>query len=61
MLFGASFLIGQEIYSQNTPIKNGEATNCTYTGNPSDYCNASNGTNNLKVINCRPGETSCQY
>lgn len=39
----------------------GTATNCAYTGNSSDYCNASDGTHNLKVINCRPGSTSCYY
>lgn len=39
----------------------GTATNCTYTGNSSDYCNASDGTHNLKVLNCRPGTTSCYY
>ena len=38
-----------------------EATNCTYTGNSSDYCNASDGTNNVKVINCAPGSTDCYY
>jgi hypothetical protein len=38
-----------------------EATNCTFTGNSSDYCNASDGTNNLKVINCTPGTTDCFY
>jgi hypothetical protein len=37
------------------------AANCTFTGNSSDYCNASDGTHNLKVINCRPGETDCGY
>jgi hypothetical protein len=38
-----------------------EATNCTYTGNSSDYCNASDGTRNLKVQNCKPGSTDCSY
>lgn len=38
-----------------------EADNCTYTGNSADYCYASNGQNNLKVINCAPGSTSCYY
>lgn len=38
-----------------------EATNCTYTGNSSDYCNASSGTQNVKVLNCRPGSTDCSY
>lgn len=39
----------------------GTATNCSYTGNSADYCYASDGSNNLKVINCRPGSTSCYY
>jgi hypothetical protein len=39
----------------------GTATNCAFTGNSSDYCNASNGQQNLRVINCKPGETSCYY
>jgi hypothetical protein len=38
-----------------------EATNCQYTGNYSDYCYASDGTHNLKVLRCRPGTTSCSY
>tara|TARA_R100000935_G_scaffold45914_1_gene69103 strand:- start:9176 stop:9385 length:210 start_codon:yes stop_codon:yes gene_type:complete len=38
-----------------------EADNCAYTANSADYCYASNGTNNLKVINCSPGSTSCYY
>lgn len=38
-----------------------DATNCTYTGNYSDYCNASDGTNNLKVLRCKPGSTDCAY
>lgn len=37
------------------------ATNCYYTGNSSDYCYASDGTHNLKVINCTPGSTECYY
>lgn len=39
----------------------GEAKNCQYTGNSSDYCYASDGSNNLKVLRCKPGTTSCYY
>lgn len=41
--------------------KDYEATNCTYTGNESDYCYASTGTVNVKVLGCRPGSTDCGY
>ncbi len=37
------------------------ANNCRFTGNSSDYCYASNGTNNLKVLKCVPGTTDCNY
>jgi len=37
------------------------ATNCTYTGNSSDQCYASDGKNNYIVSNCRPGSTSCGF
>ena len=37
------------------------ASNCSFTGNSSDYCYTSNGSQNLRVINCRPGSTSCYY
>lgn len=59
MILGTSFLMVQEIYSQNRSLQ--PAPNCTYTGNPSDYCYASDGTNNLRVTNCRPGSTACYY
>ena len=43
-------------------VSSGEsATNCRYTGNSSDYCYTSNGTNNLKVLNCKPGTSNCYY
>lgn len=37
------------------------ANNCTFTGNSNDYCNASDGTSNLRVQNCKPGATDCGY
>lgn len=37
------------------------APNCAYTGNSADVCYASDGTNNLKITHCKPGETSCGY
>lgn len=37
------------------------ATNCYYTGNSSDICYASDGTNNWRVYNCKPGTTWCVY
>lgn len=39
----------------------GTANNCTYTGNSSDYCYASDGSHNLRVLRCVPGSTSCYY
>ncbi len=38
-----------------------EATNCKHTGNSSDYCNASSGTQNVRVLECKPGATDCNY
>jgi hypothetical protein len=69
VLFVASTFYYKNIYgnrvsallSADTSDSDGTATNCTYTGNSSDYCNASDGTHNLKVTNCRPGSTSCGY
>ncbi len=37
------------------------AANCKHTGNPHDYCYASDGTHNLKVVKCRPGDGDCFY
>lgn len=52
----ATSLIFAQITHEGTP-----ATNCKYTGNSADYCYASNGQQNLKIINCKPGTTSCYY
>ena len=38
-----------------------EATNCKHTGNSDDYCNASSGTQNVKIMECKPGATGCYY
>lgn len=38
-----------------------EATNCKHTGNSSDFCYASNGSSNVKVLECKPGTTDCNY
>jgi hypothetical protein len=53
----AGFFVVKGVYA----VELVDAANCAYTGNSSDYCNASDGTHNLKVTNCRPGETSCGY
>lgn len=37
------------------------AANCTYTGSDSDYCSASDGTNNYHILDCKPGSTDCGY
>jgi hypothetical protein len=37
------------------------ASNCHFTGNSSDYCYASDGQHNLKVLKCVPGTTDCAY
>jgi hypothetical protein len=37
------------------------AWNCEFTGDSSDICFASDGSNNYIVYNCRPGSTSCGY
>lgn len=37
------------------------ATNCHYTGFMTDYCYASTGTKNVKVLACRPGNTDCGF
>ncbi len=55
LAFSAAF------YAKATETEPVDATNCTYTGNSSDYCNASDGTHNLKVQNCKPGSTDCAY
>ena len=49
------------VFAQESLIKDYEATNCTYTGNTSDYCYASTGSQNVKVLACRPGSTDCGY
>jgi hypothetical protein len=51
------------MFAQSTTIDGDAdpAANCKYTGNSSDYCYASNGQNNLKVLKCRPGSGTCNY
>jgi len=34
---------------------NDVANNCVHTGNPSDYCYASDGTHNIRILECKPG------
>lgn len=47
------------VFAGNTTPR--EAANCTFTDNMSDYCYASTGTQNVKVLKCRPGSTDCSY
>ncbi|MDB9755416.1 hypothetical protein OAB20_03905 [Winogradskyella sp.] len=58
---GVAFLTSGLIFAQLTHEGDNTATNCTFTGNSADYCNASNGQQNLRIINCKPGSTSCYY
>jgi hypothetical protein len=38
-----------------------EAANCEFTGISSDYCFASTGTKNVRVLECRPGTGECYF
>lgn len=58
VLTTCSFVYSDKVFAL---AEDPEAANCAYTGNSSDYCNASDGTHNLKVQNCAPGSTSCSY
>lgn len=62
-LLGSSIIIvtilfSFEVFSQKIKL---EATNCKYTGVQSDYCYASSGDQNVKVLRCSPGDTECFY
>jgi len=54
-LLGASLLIQKSVYADV------QAPNCTYTGEDTDYCYTSDGTHNIKVLDCAPGSTDCSY
>lgn len=39
-----------------------EASGCEFTDNLADYCYASDGVHNIKVLKCKPGNSSvCSY
>lgn len=38
-----------------------EAANCSFTSNSGDYCYTSDGSHNIKVLQCAPGSSSCSY
>ena len=65
MLLASLFVAGAALYenasAQTSTLGGNTADNCAFTGNSSDHCNASDGTNNLRILKCAPGETSCGY
>ena len=38
-----------------------QAANCQHTGIDTDFCYASDGNNNYKVMECKPGKGRCFY
>ena len=64
MLLASLCVAGAALYesasAQSSTLGN-TADNCNFTGNNSDFCNGSDGTHNLKILQCAPGATSCQY
>lgn len=62
-LLGAASILGALLFSFNafSLEQEHEAANCSFSGNGSDYCNASSGSQNVKVLECRPGTTDCNY
>lgn len=59
-VLGVGLFIGAKGFAFNQELRE-KAANCSYTGSMNTYCNASDGTHNLKILRCAPGEGSCYY